>query len=69
MFERKNLDVLYKQSLNVLDLENTHIKELNIEKSKLNEEIFSLNRKIKNLELICQERDRQYAKDKLFWDS
>ena len=68
MFERSNLDVLYKQSLNVMEHENNHIKELNIEKSELNEQIFSLKRKIKNMEYIHSEKQKQFAKDKNFWE-
>ena len=36
-FERKNLDVAYKQALTVMEEENDHIKKLNIQISELKE--------------------------------
>ena len=67
-FEKGNLDLRYKQSLTVMESENEHIKQLNIKMSELNEEIMSQNRKLTSLQFISAQKQRQYKKQKTFWE-
>ncbi len=59
-FERVNLDLRYKQSLQVMESENEHIRNLNIVISENHEEIEEWKRRYRSLEYILKEKEHLF---------
>ena len=63
-FERKNLDLRYKQSLQVVESDSGHITELNRTISEATNRAEDAERKVKKSEYLLEERTKHFNKEK-----